>query len=354
MNDVGIRGKWFIGRGAKALARINIKVNNVDNYYSRIIKSNLVGLYRSCVSNLSKGVLNTKGHVEDVESLTREDLDTISVAILHGCPELFYVSPKVNWRFEGDTIVMSFESNYKLEDVPKLYEMLLAEIERIGAKIDAIETEYDKIMRLNAYLCRRTKLKISNDKHLGDACGALLYKEAYCGGFSKAAKLILDRSGIQSFVALGIGDSDGGSVEHGWNIVYCDGKPYHFDFTWNAGFAEFGIPGLCYTFLSDKTNEVDHHPNYRYPACDDDSKEFWNLHNGVVEYVSDIAKVKPVQMGKSYVALVKFGRPLTKEEHDHDINEWGYNELNGNSFGSIIHSMYSEALNVVVYHFINE
>lgn len=59
--------------------------------------------------------------------------------------------------------------------------------------------------------------------------GALVNHISVCQGYARAYSFLLDKMGIENYLVT----SD--ALNHEWNIVYIDGKPYHVDVTWDDG-----------------------------------------------------------------------------------------------------------------------
>ena len=91
---------------------------------------------------------------------------------------------------------------------------------------------------------------------------------AVCAGFAKAAQVIFQNIGIESYGVTGYMDSDSG-VGHMWNIVKLDDKYYYFDSTWAASINDKSNPsyynGLIQLELSDYSMD---HPEW-YPPIED-------------------------------------------------------------------------------------
>lgn len=62
-----------------------------------------------------------------------------------------------------------------------------------------------------------------------NAYGALVLRQAVCEGIACAFKLLCNRVGLPSIVALG----NAGGERHAWNLVRVHGKFYHVDCTWD-------------------------------------------------------------------------------------------------------------------------
>ncbi len=73
--------------------------------------------------------------------------------------------------------------------------------------------------------------KLSENKNLYSAYGALVEGRAVCEGYARAMKLLLDRVGIKNSLISGKSVETG--VGHIWNLVTINGYDYHLDATWN-------------------------------------------------------------------------------------------------------------------------
>lgn len=172
-------------------------------------------------------------------------------------------------------------------------------------------------------------------EQLGDPYGALILKTARCEGYAKAAKIILDRTGFNSIIAFGQA-LNGNSIEnHAWNIIEYKAQYYHFDFTWNAIKTQYSIPCQEYMFLDDLDAHVEHFPKYQYPLCNDATKTFWALNNGIIKYHSDLSRVNIVPFNNNYMAIAKMPEKLSDFELRDDIFTWMSDELAGYNYGSL-------------------
>ena len=80
-----------------------------------------------------------------------------------------------------------------------------------------------------------------------DAYGALINGKAVCEGYTKAFQYLLQKVGIQSFLATGKGNGD----LHAWNIVRIDGKYYNVDLTWDDQKSD-----IIYTYFNITDEEI--------------------------------------------------------------------------------------------------
>ncbi len=334
------------------MPRIRILLSNQNNFYSERLNSSVLALYRACIDNLSCGIFQTTTTVEMSEENQRE-VERVVEAVIYGCPELFFVEQEVQTSWSGDQLTLAFTNKYPDENISELWDKLVTELDRISAIVNKFEKQYDRINRINQYLCARVKPVNSTRGRFGDAYGALILKEARCEGFAKAAKLIMDRCGIQSVIACGEAVFMGHRERHAWIIANCDGKDYHFDFTWNATKGTHNIPGIDYMFLDDHDIGIEHFPNYDYPRCFDSTKTFWAQNNGIIKYHSELSRIKIVAVKNNYIAAAKLPQKLTRYEVDNEVADWMRNELSAYSYGSSIDYSYNEALDLLVFYFIN-
>ncbi len=335
---------------------ITIPLTNKSNFYSQRLTGDLLRLYNASVDNLSQGDLTTTVKFSsNVGENLNAVLDPIIEAIFYGCPELFYVEQAVEISYSDDDVTLTFTNKYQGENINELWSKLNAEINRIVEKIKAIPKDYDKIHRLNKYLCARVKTNESSEGRFGDAYGALILKEARCEGYAKAAQLILERVGFSSLIACGEALTGSGREQHAWNIISYKNKNYHFDFTWNASHGQYGIPGQEYMFLDDETAHIEHFPDHTdYPECEDNSKTFWAKHNGIVNYHSDLSRIEIVPFKNNYLAIAKLKEMPTALERESDVFEWMRDELSAYNYGSQISYSCNDRLNLLIFYMINE
>lgn len=322
------------------------------NYYSEKLSGDFLRLYNTSVENLSRGVLTTRiafAGSTDIQA----GLDLVTEAIIYGCPELFYIEQQIEMTTVGNEVTLSFTNKYKGENLSELWDKLDREINRIVEKVNAIPNPYEKLKRINKYLCARVKYSSSTAGRFGDPYGALILKEARCEGYAKAAKMILDRAGFKSIIAFGQALSDNIREDHAWNIIEYKSKYYQFDFTWNASKGQYGIPGQEYMFLDDLTAHIEHFPKYSYPACQDASKTFWAKNNGIIKYHSDLSRINIVPFNNNYLAIAKMPEKLTEFELRDDIFTWMRDELAGYNYGSQLSYSYNERLDLLIFYFIN-
>lgn len=103
----------------------------------------------------------------------------------------------------------------------------------ILAGLTADMSEYERELYLHDILAGM--ITYTEGTHAHNAYGALVEGRAVCEGYAEALQYLLQRAGIQSFLAIGasLDPETGTSVGHEWNYVRIDGEYYHVDLTWN-------------------------------------------------------------------------------------------------------------------------
>lgn len=327
--------------------------NSSGNFYYDGLDAEAKSIYTQCLENLAAGRLQTTVSAAPTEENGRRT-ELVVDALLYGCPELFFLSPEVRTSWAGNSLTLQFSSKYAAAELSGMRAALEAELARISAIVNKFEDTYDRLNRINQYLCARVKPVNSYADRYGDAYGALILKEARCEGFAKAAKLIMDRCGIQGVIAKGTVLTGGAQEKHAWNIAMCGENYYQFDFSWNASQTQHGIPAQDYMFLDDCLAGREHTAEYVYPACTDNSKTFWALNRGEISFHSDLSGIAVVPFKKNYFAVAHLPRKLTGYESENEVFGWMENDLSAYSFGSQISYRYNAALDLLVFYFINE
>ena len=92
-------------------------------------------------------------------------------------------------------------------------------------------------------------------------------------GIAKTVKLLLDRLGVESVIALSHSNPEKGiKYRHAWNLVKLKNVWYHLDATFDNSLGRYGEKRFDYYNLDDKAIFRDHQPLvYPMPACGDSS-----------------------------------------------------------------------------------
>lgn len=107
-----------------------------------------------------------------------------------------------------------------------------AAIAAAKARLPAAPSNYDIALIFHDYLVDNVSYYASADNQT--AYGALVTGQAVCAGYARAYQLLMLEMGINCWYVTGQSYDPGNTlVNHGWNLVWLDGKCYYTDVTWD-------------------------------------------------------------------------------------------------------------------------
>lgn len=111
-----------------------------------------------------------------------------------------------------------------------------------------------------------------------------------CEGIAKTVKLLLDRLGVESVIALSHSNPEKGiKYRHAWNLVKLKNVWYHLDATFDNSLGRYGEKRFDYYNLDDKAIFRDHQPLvYPMPACGDSSLFYYKEKRLSLTKLSDV------------------------------------------------------------------
>lgn len=332
---------------------MRINLATPDNMYSRRLSGDSLNFYRAIIDSLSRGDLNISCHVDNIEEVS-QNVDLISKAVCEGNPELFFINQEFAPALAGNTVTLTLKPCYDMKTVEDKYDALCKEVNRISEIIARIPNKVDQLYRLNEYLSIRVGVNFGTDWIYGNAYGALISCTARCEGFSKAAKLILNKLGFKNEIIVGTAIRGGDRVAHAWNEVEVNGKNYYFDFTWNAGLSINGTVSIpLYTFLDRSTMLLGHDPYLCLENDDDYSMLFWKIHHGDLEYLSDLSSVDVLPTQNNYFAIARMPFELNQYEIDYELVQWAENAFGNSCFAMQTCTSYAEDVGCAIIYFLN-
>lgn len=150
--------------------------------------------------------------------------------IFYGMPEAFNVY-EIGFSYDAKTLHSIHFGFREFADTPKEYADCIGKMKENADKLllgiennFALSDEY-KALLLHDRLCVHSEYPFYTDitdvEHT--AYGALVNGSSVCQGYAMAYMYLLNRVGIRNYYV----SSD--KLNHAWNIVYIDGKPYHVD-----------------------------------------------------------------------------------------------------------------------------
>ena len=154
--------------------------------------------------------------------------------IFYCMPEAFNVY-EIGYSVSGSTLLAVHLGFREFADTPEEYNIcfgkMTANADRMLAGIEdnSALSDEQKALLLHDRLCVHNEYPFYTDitdvEHT--AYGALANGSSVCQGYAMAYMYLLNRVGIKNYYV------SSGNLNHAWNIVYIDGKPYHVDVTFD-------------------------------------------------------------------------------------------------------------------------
>lgn len=197
-----------------------------------------------------------------IPALGKEGLDNVFSAILADNPDLFFIGRKCYLISQGVYTYCSVDYYIDKETFDEQKKKLDEVCDKVISSLSDPGDEFTTELEIHNYIVKNCSYRLEENEYVySSAYGALVNGEAGCEGYSKAAKLLLDKAGIESGVVSGIStDTDGVKSGHMWNAVKVNGDFYHLDCTWDDPVSDKGKEMLTYTYfnLSDELIAATH------------------------------------------------------------------------------------------------
>lgn len=202
-----------------------------------------------------------------IPRITVEQLDKVFSALLRDNPDLFFVGRKCTLLTEVFRTSCFIDYIFEKDE----YEERKAELENacdaVISSLSAPDDEWQTELEIHDYIVDNCKYMLVENEHVySSAYGALVNGEAACEGYSKAAKLLFDKVGIESAVLSGISKSyDGDEGPHMWNAVKINGDYYYLDCTWDDPVNKDGKSVKIYAYFNLSNDMIaDTHSEFSY------------------------------------------------------------------------------------------
>ena len=203
--------------------------------------------------------------------INEEELRSVFSALLYDNPDLFFLSRKCSIVSGFFLTECSFEYSMTKEE----YQTCKAELDEVCdeviSSLSAPDDDWQTELEIHDYIVRNCEYELVEDDFIcSSSYGALVNGEAACEGYSKAAKLLFDKAGIESSVIIGESENGESSGPHMWNVVSIDGKFYHLDCTWDDAEtnSDKKITDYAYFNLSDEMIKRTHSDFITDFGCD--------------------------------------------------------------------------------------
>jgi len=201
-------------------SNIKDQANAANLDLDRIEKALFQGLYQcqETIDISALGIPYKKANVDLISSLIHDEM-----------PECFHVNG-FSYGYSGGKITR-IKPNYTIEKAQyqQMYAQMQAAADRLLQNI-AGNSKLDDVTKA-LLIHDRLALLCEYDYNSGDnrhnSYGALVAGAAVCQGYAEAYDFLLEKVGIDGYICESL------ALNHAWNIIYINEKPYHVDVTWD-------------------------------------------------------------------------------------------------------------------------
>ena len=198
----------------------------------------------------------------DVPRINTMQLDDVFSALLSDNPDLFFVGRSCTLITSVFGTNCSIEYCIEKDEYDKLKTELDGVCDKVISSLTNPQDKWQTELEIHDYIVDNCEYRMTRGDYLcSSAYGALVDKAAACEGYSRAAKLLLDKAGIESTVLSGVSTAaDGTEGAHMWNAVKLDGEYYYLDCTWDDPVSDDGKPVKIYSYfnIDDETIAATH------------------------------------------------------------------------------------------------
>lgn len=125
----------------------------------------------------------------------------------------------------------------------------MASLKSTAAAIcDETDSDYEKVRKLNQYVCDNANYDYSNQ--YGGLTAFVNQGNVICSGYAEALAYMLDCVNVKNFTITDYVTSGNSTVLHIWNAVNIDGEWLHVDPTWNDATRNTNCPDGRYFLLT--------------------------------------------------------------------------------------------------------
>ena len=302
-------------------------------YFSRLDNEE-----KTAYNLILKEIYSMPGSIE-INRISYEQADRVFEALLNDNPDLFFVGRRCSVSTKGSKTTFSVEYTVEKSEYPEMKKQIDGICETVMASFTDISDEWQTELEIHDYIIDNCEYQLDNGNgEQSTVYGALVEGKAACEGYSKAAKLLLDKAGIFSAVVSGMAENESGEVSpHMWNAVKIDGNYYYLDCTWDDPVSDDGSDSKTYFhFNLDRESLSQTHSDFSYDfECNSTSGNYFVRTGAYFEAYGDGCKDRIVELiadaaenGRDYV-YIRFANEKAYGDAVEDLieNEEIYNLL---------------------------
>ena len=217
-------------------------------------RENLSGIEVEIYDEIKEGLLSLKNEIK-VPRTEYKRISEIYSMVKLDCPEIFYAEAP-SYTYKTGSLKITVIPKYLFSDrqIASLRESLSVRLERILKPAWELD-EVKAIEFVRNFIFHNVKYEKLEKSYSHEVYGTLSHGIGVCEGIAKTAKLMLDKLGIESVVAIGRENEE--NFRHAWNMISLYGKMRHFDFTFDLSRIEKGFRPI-YSNMTDEMIFKDH------------------------------------------------------------------------------------------------
>lgn len=206
-----------------------------------------------------------------IPSMTGDELTDVIEA-------LNYDNPTIMCFSRSNTIVSSeglcyFQPGYSM--TPSEQRVKNDTLDQICNEIISLipenSTPFETELFIHDYIVNNCTYDVEVAETSSTAFSCLVDGLSACEGYSKAAKLLCEKAGLECYTVSGDAvNFDGETEGHMWNIIKIDGEYYHLDVTWDDPVTENKKQTLSHVYMNLSTDEIsaDHFGFVHFFECE--------------------------------------------------------------------------------------
>lgn len=223
-----------------------ISCYGVYKHYFSALSENGKRAYNAILSEIE----NFPERIE-VPELTDTELEQVWIAVIYDNPELVMLGRECVLTSERRRFYFSCEYTMTQNEYQARKAEMQAKLDELLPETEALESDFDRELFIHDTIINSCEYVSAEDASHSTAYGVLVKGTASCEGYAKAAKLLLDKVGIENYLICGTASREDGTSEgHMWNIVCIDGEQYNLDLTWDDPIGEGDIENRRYAYFN--------------------------------------------------------------------------------------------------------
>lgn len=257
-----------------------------DGYYFQQMNKGQQSVYRAMLDGFE--ALSPEFPVLRLDG---KELSDIFFRLRLDHPAIFYVEG-FHYRFAktSEYVQMIPEYMFEKKKIKEMKTALESRINRLVRQAEKMQPE-EKERYIHDFICSNVTYDKLKKQYSHEIIGPLQQGIGVCEGIAKTVKILCDRLGMESIIAISEAAPDRGiRYRHAWNIVKLGKSWYHLDATFDNSLGRYGQKRFDYFNLDDKMIFRDHEPLvYKIPGCTDSGHFYYKENRLSLTRMEDVA-----------------------------------------------------------------